>query len=404
MKLPNNYNSVGYRRFFSLFLVIFALFGNKFSLSAQHNEKVLSNDNETISEMVEDELHKVEHKYNAAEVIAAHISDAHDWHFLTLGHTHLTLPLPVIIYSKEKGLDMFMSNKFKAAEGTEAHGHNATLYHNGYVLYNGKIFIGESTQHIETDLKGAVTNLATVTDISITKNVASMFVGLLVLTLVFISVANAYKKTGSKIAPKGLQSFMEPLILFVRDDIAKPNLGNKADKFLPYLLTIFFFILINNILGLLPGAANVTGNIAVTFLLAFLTLIITAINGNKTYWGHIFNPPGVPKWLFPIMIPVELMGIFTKPFALMIRLFANITAGHIIMLSIIGLIFMFSNNGTEIGTGFGVSLGALPLAIFLYCLELLVVFIQAYIFTMLTALFIGQAVEDHHHPVEEASH
>ncbi len=237
---------------------------------------------------------------------------------------------------------------------------------------------------------------APVYDLSITKNVASMLLAFVILLLLFTSVARAYTRRPGQ-TPRGLQSFMEPLILFVRDEIAKPNLGHHYARFTPYLLTLFFFIWVNNLLGLLPGAANVTGNIAVTMVLALLSLIITNINGNKSYWGHIFWPPGIPTPVKVILIPVEIISIFTKPFALMIRLFANITAGHIIIMSILCLIFLFSENGMNAGAGFGVSFASVPFAIFLYTLELLVAAIQAFIFTMLTALFIGQAMPEDHH-------
>jgi len=226
-------------------------------------------------------------------------------------------------------------------------------------------------------------------DFSITKNVASMFFAVLVILIIFISVAGAYKKRAGK-APKGFQSFMEPLILFVRDDIARPNIGHTYARYMPLLLTIFFFIWVNNLLGLIPifpGSANVTGNIAVTFVLAFIVLIVVNINGNKYYWKHILTPD-VPWWLYPIMIPVELVGVISKPFALMIRLFANITAGHIVILSLISLIFVFQS--------LAIAPVSLAFVLFMNVLELLVAALQAFIFTLLTALFIGMAVEEHH--------
>ena len=238
-------------------------------------------------------------------------------------------------------------------------------------------------------------------DISITKNIAALFFSIFVILFVFISVGNAYKRRGNQ-APKGLQSWVEPIILFVRDDIARPSIGDKKyEKFMPYLLTVFFFIWINNMLGLIPlapGGANVTGNIAVTMVLALFTFIITTINGNKTYWTHIINIPGVPFWLklppLPIMPLVELIGVFTKPFVLMIRLFANITAGHIIALGFLSLIFLFGEMNQAVGYGFSVvSVGFI---IFMTFLELLVAFIQAYVFTFLSALYFGMAVEEHH--------
>ncbi|MTI31924.1 ATP synthase F0 subunit A [Cytophagales bacterium RKSG123] len=301
------------------------------------------------------------------DYIMEHIKDAHDWHLATIGHTHVTIPLPIILYSQEKGLDIFMSSNFY----DEHHNHVA---YNGYQLNShGKIEALDGNSFL---------------DISITKNTASLLISAILLFAIFLSVAKRYKQAPNT-APKGLQSFIEPIILFVRDDIAIPNLGEKKHaKFMPYLLTVFFFIWINNLMGLLPGAANLTGNISVTFVLAVFTLIITNVNGNKHYWGHIFNMPGLPKVLLPIMVPIEIIGIFTKPFALMVRLFANITAGHIIILSIIGLIFIFGSSLTGIIS--------VPFATAMNFLELLVAFIQAYVFTLLSAIFIGQAVADDH--------
>jgi len=222
-----------------------------------------------------------------------------------------------------------------------------------------------------------------------------MMLSAVILLTIFLTIASKYGKESA--APKGIQSFFEPIIIFIRDEVAKPALKGKADKFLPYLLTLFFFIWCNNMLGLLPGGANLTGNIAVTLTLAGLTFIITTINGNAGYWGHIFNTPGVPWWLktvLPIMPIVEMIGIFTKPFSLMVRLFANITAGHIIILSLTCLTFIFESYAVGVGTA--------AFALAMNFLELLVAVVQAYIFTMLTANYIGAAVEDHHH--HEAHH
>jgi F-type H+-transporting ATPase subunit a len=208
------------------------------------------------------------------------------------------------------------------------------------------------------------------------------------LLLIFGSIAKSYTKRQGK-APKGLQSLLEPVILFVRDDIAKPQLGHRYAAFMPYLLTVFFFVWLNNLMGLIPffpGGANLTGNISVTMMLALCTFILTTVNGNKNYWGHVFTPH-VPWWLYPLMIPVEIIGLFTKPIALMIRLFANITAGHILILSLISLIFILKS---VLVAGI-----AVPFVIFISVIELVVGFIQAFIFTILSALFIGMAVEEH---------
>src|SRR5690554_68728 len=312
-------------------------------------------------------------KFEPTTMIMEHIADAHDWHLW--GHT--SLPLPVILYT-DKGMEVFMSGKFHHGE------HDHAGKHYTYRLVDKKkIKIVDAAGGID---EAATKNLW---DFSITKNVASMFLSVIVLLIIFISVARAYKKREGK-APKGLQSFMEPIILFVRDDIARPNIGHRYAEFMPFLLTIFFFIWFNNLLGLIPifpGAANVTGNIAVTFVLAFIVLIVVNVNGNKYYWKHILTPD-VPWWLYPIMIPVELVGVISKPFALMIRLFANITAGHIIILSLISLIFVFKS--------LAIAPISLAFVLFMNVLELLVAALQAFIFTLLTALFIGMAIEEHH--------
>ncbi len=309
-----------------------------------------------------------EEKFNIGEMISHHVTDSHEWHFATIGHTHITLPLPVILYVEGKGLEVFSSSRF----------HNETQTHGDYKL----------------DEHNHVVSLAgnKIYDFSITKNVASLFLSAILLILVFTSVASSYKKRPGQ-APRGMQSFFEPIVVFIRDDIAKANIVGKDrdgrpmyEKFLPYLLTVFFFIWFNNLMGLLPGGANLTGNIAVTLFLAVATLIATHIRSNKYYWGHIFAPP-VPWPLWIIMIPIEVIGILTKPFSLMIRLFANITAGHIIILSLIGLIFIFKN--ALIG---GV---VVPFVLFLNGIELMVAILQAYIFTLLSSMYIGSAVESH---------
>lgn len=327
----------------------------------------------------ETEKEKSEKKFDASTFILDHIADSHEWHILTKKNGEsVAIYLPVILYSKEKGIDVFSSKKL-------AHGHE----YRGYRLEE------------EGELKGTIVSVnesGTVDeenfplDFSITKAVVGMLAAALIGLWIFLSLASSYRKTGIS-HPKGLQRFLEPVILFVRDDIAIPNIGeHKYERHMPYLLSVFFFILINNLMGLVPFpppfGANVTGNIAVTFVLATFTFLITQFSGNKAYWRHIFATPGVPFWLLPVMIPVEIIGIFSKPFALMIRLFANITAGHIIVLSLIALIFIFD------------SLAVAPLSIlfviFMDFLELLVAFLQAYIFTLLSALFISLAAPEHH--------
>ncbi|MGB3182507.1 MAG: F0F1 ATP synthase subunit A [Cyclobacteriaceae bacterium] len=305
--------------------------------------------------------------------ILHHIKDSHNWHFATIGHTHVTLPLPVILYSAEKGLDVFMSSNFYDEN------HNLKPY-NGYIF-------DEEHDHIYLESN----EKASLYDFSITKNVAQLFITLIILMLIFFSIASKYKKNPKK-APSGLQSLFEPIIIFVRDEIVKPNIGpKKYERFMPYLLTLFFFIWFANLFGLLPGAANLTGNIAVTFTLAVITFIVTNVNGNKDYWKHIFATPGVPKPVLLILVPVEFLGLFTKPFALMIRLFVSITAGHIVILSIIALGFIFSS--------YAIGIGGSLLVIFINIIELLVATIQAYVFTLFTSMYIGSAVAEHEHDV-----
>jgi F-type H+-transporting ATPase subunit a len=330
--------------------------------------------------------HKEEGKFDVATFIMHHISDAHDWHLFG----HFSIPLPVILWS-EGGLVTFMSSAFEHDDAGKT-----VVEKNGqrFVKFHEKIYYASETPNAE----GSYLNMDALhhpanlkpTDFSITRNVASMFMSMALLFWAFIGLANHYKR-GNKI-PKGIGSFLEPIVLFVRDDIAIPNIGPKYAKFLPYLLTSFFFILINNLIGLVPffpGGSNLTGNIAFTMVLALFTMFITNINGTKDYWKHIVATPGVPLWLLPIMVPVELVGIISKPFALMIRLFANMTAGHVLIIGLVSLIFIFK------------SIAVAPLSIafmlFMNCIELLVAFLQAYIFTLLSALFIGLAVVEHEH-------
>jgi len=322
----------------------------------------------------------VKKEFNAGEMIIEHVVDAHEWHILTWGETHVSIPLPIIIYN-EGHLDVFMSSKFH-------HGHAA---YKGYKLETegankGKIVVEET---------GVVP-----LDLSITKNVFAMLFSMFLIALMFISIAKSYTKRRGK-APKGLQSLLEPLILFIRDDVAKSSIGEKNyEKYLPYLLTLFFFIFFNNLLGLVPifpGGANLMGNIAITGVMALFTFAITSFSGNKAYWLHLVNTPGVPWWLkipIPLMPIVEIMGIFIKPFVLMVRLFANMTAGHIIVLGFMSLIFIFGNMNE--GLGYGVSVVSVAFSVFMGLLELLVAFIQAYVFTLLSALYFGMATEEHH--------
>jgi len=240
-------------------------------------------------------------------------------------------------------------------------------------------------------------------DLSMTRNVVQMLLALFLFTFIMFRVAARYKKgIGVTSAPKGSQSLLEPIITFVRDEVAKPNLGASYPRYLPFLLTVFFFILVNNIFGLIPGSANVTGNIAFTVVLGLLSFVVILISSNKHYWGHIFNPPGVPFGVKLILVPVEFLGVFIKPFALIIRLFANMVAGHIIIICLISLIFIFGELSPI--AGWGASPLAIGFTVFIYMIEVLVAFLQAFIFTMLTAVFIGQALEGAHHDEAHAHH
>jgi F-type H+-transporting ATPase subunit a len=351
------------------FLLILLLAGLTISTYGQETEKKAEDKENAESEGA----------FDASTFIMEHIADSHEWHILTKKNGEsVAIYLPVILYSKETGLDVFSSKRL-------AHGHE----YKGYKIEEEGDLKGVI---VKVNEEGVVDEERIPLDFSITKAVVGLLSSAIIGLLLFLSLSRSYKKTGIS-HPKGIQSFLEPIILFVRDDIAISNIGkHKYEKFMPYLLTVFFFILINNLMGLVPFpppfGANVTGNIAVTFVLAVFTFLITQFSANKNYWRHVFATPGVPFWLLPVMIPVEIIGIFSKPFALMIRLFANITAGHIIVLSLVCLIFIFKS--------LGVAPVSILFVIFMDCLELLVAFLQAYVFTLLSALFISLAVEEHH--------
>lgn len=349
--------------------------------------------------------------FNAQEVIFGHILDGHEFHFFDIinddgTHKPVGIPLPVILYSPQKGFDVFMSSKF----------HHGKDDHVGYrLLTEGSV---EKLKEEGVDVKkeglhagqivpvgadGKIDKTVSVYDFSLTRNVVQMILALTLLVWILISIANKYKKGfGVKTAPTGMQNLMEPVITFVRDEVAKPNLGAKWEKYLPYLLTVFFFILINNIFGLIPGTANVTGNIAFTVVLGLISFIVILASSKKHYWGHIFNPPGMPLGIKFILVPVEVLSLFIKPMALIIRLFANMVAGHIIIICLISLIFIFA--GLNEYAGWGTSIFSIAFTVFIYFIEILVAFIQAFIFSMLTAVFIGQAYEETHHDETHAAH
>ena len=339
---------------------------------------------EQVEQVEGEESHDTE-KFNPGEFIFDHIGDSYEWHILTYKNFHLTIPLPVIVYSKTKGLNIFLFSKF----------------HHGHSEYKGFKYelTGENRGKVVEILDDGSSILPAL-DLSFSKDALAILLSLILILWVFLTAAKGYRERPDK-APTGVQNLVEPFILFVRDEIAIPSIGpKKYEKFLPYLLTIFFFIWINNMMGLIPifpGGANVTGNIAVTMILALFTFTITSINGNKNYWLHIINPPGVPWWLkipLPLIPIIEIVGMFIKPIVLMIRLFANITAGHIIALGFFSLIFIFGEMNVAIG--YGVSPLTIAFTIFMTMIELLVALIQAFVFTLLSSLYFSMATEEHH--------
>lgn len=363
---------------------------------------------------VESTQQEAEKKFDISAMIMNHINDANEFHLFG----NVSIPLPCILYSKDSGLEIFMSNKFD-------HGHYAI---NRYVSYHGNVmriadenFPAEKTNidHVhfsneggneryyivhngtEYEVEGASTliGFTSFIDFSITKNVFTMLLVMLLMVWVFNGIASSYKQRVG-LAPKGKQSLFEPIIQFVIDDIAKPLLGDKWLKYTPFLLTVFFFIWFLNIFGLIPffpGSANVTGNLGVTMTLAVITFLVVNISANKNYWKHIFWMPDVPVPMKIALAPIEVVGIFTKPISLMIRLFANITAGHIIILSLVGMIFVLGNAGQNVGGAVGGVALAVPFTAFMNIIEIVVGFIQAFIFTILTASYIGTATEEAHH-------
>jgi F-type H+-transporting ATPase subunit a len=328
-------------------------------------------------------------EFNVTDMIMHHVKDAHEFHIMDWKGHAISIPLPIILWT-EKGLVTFMSSEFQHDDSgkviVERKGQK-------FVKIHEEIYYASEAPHVS----GAMSPEEPVhheadkpLDFSITKLVFSMFLSIIFLVLIFGFSAKAYSKDG---VPKGIAKFTEPLVVFIRDEVAIPNIGEKHYKrFLPFLLTLFFFIWINNMMGLIPFfpfSANLSGNIAFTGLLALITFIITTIVANKNYWKHIFWMPGVPVPMKIFLAPIEFMGIFIKPISLMIRLFANITAGHIIALSLISLIF--------IAKSAWVSPGSIFFSVFISIIEVLVVAIQAYIFTMLSALYIGSAMEEEEH-------
>ena len=345
------------------------------------------------SESESDNHGAVSSEAEISEYILHHIKDAHDFHLFSYndaeGHRkHIGFPLPVIVYSS-KGLRTFMSSEFHHDDS----GHHVVESDGvSLVKYHEKIYeLNEGFHAVEFDETHHPTNAHAVLDLSITKSVFGFLLVSLLMLFAFGRLAKQYRKQA---VPTGFGRVLEPLILYVRDEIARPNIGEKHyRRFTGFLMTVFFFIWTSNLLGLTPLGFNITGQLAVTFTLALFTYLITQFSGTKDYWKHIFWMPGVPVPMKIILAPIELLGTLTKPFSLMIRLFANISAGHIVVMSLISIaIIMKSTLGAA-----GATLLSLALSFFLTLIELLVAFLQAYIFTMLSALFIGMAVEEHEH-------
>ena len=377
-----------------------------------------------------------EGEFDAGDNAVHHISNSNAFH--VFGDTYFHLP--VILYAPGQGWTLTNTSAF------QPHHHaNGTVAKDGYVLVHGNVMRiqdpafprgevalqGEPTSEMTKTAKGkdkevyhvgasgvcytldekttfdgglmggGVTSFY---DYSITTNVFTMLLTALLLFLLFRSAATAATRRQGE-APRGLQNFLEPLITFIRDEVAKPNIGPKYEKYMPYLLSAFFFILGLNLIGQIPffpGSANVTGNISVTIILAVITFLITNLSANRNYWEHIVWMPGVPAVLKVLLItPIEILGVFLKPITLLLRLFANISAGHIVILSFVSLIFIIGKAGTSVGGSIGGIIMSVPLTLFMMALELLVAFLQAYIFTMLSATYIGSAIEEHHHADEK---
>ena len=327
-------------------------------------------------------------KFDPKEMIMHHVKDAHEFHILDWNGKPISIALPIILWT-DNGLTTFMSSAFHHDDSGQV-----IVEKDGakFVKLHEKIYqLNSGAQEVAFDEEHHPTNATKPLDFSITRNVFMMWVSVIVLLLIFIGAARRYKKSDNNV-PTGIASFIEPLVVFVKEEIAIPMIGeHKYKKYMPFLLTIFFFIWINNVFGLIPiiNGANVSGNIAFTMTLAVFTFIITTVSGNKNYWKHIFWMPGVPIPMKLFLIPIELIGMFVKPIALMIRLFANITAGHIIILALVSLIFIFKN--------IAVAPVSMAFILFITIIEIIVTAIQAYIFTVLSALYFGMATEEEHH-------
>lgn len=423
-------------------LILALVFGATFALAQDHDHG--SHDghdhdtHETHQPHNDDHAHADDHShggscgdhhedsgYDPVSTVMNHIADANEFHVWKGVH----IPLPLFLYAPDHGWTTGLSSMFhhghqavdryvinhgrvnRVADDSfpmgevhidgilhkveEVNGKNKDVY---YVCAKGELFKLDPPSTVDGGfLGGGITSFY---DFSITKNVFTLFLAAILLIFVWNAVARGYKKNEGK-APSGIQSFFEVFFVFIRDEVTKPMIGEKHyERFQPFIMTLFFFIMFINLLGLVPffpGSANVTGNLAVTLVLAVFTFLVTNLNGKKDYWEHIFWMPGIPGWVKIILTPVEVLSLFIKPFSLMIRLFANISAGHIIILSLIGLTFLFGDNGQNVGGAAGGALIGGLFTAFMNLIELLVALLQAFIFAILSASYIGAAVEEHHH-------
>ncbi|MDR2222614.1 MAG: F0F1 ATP synthase subunit A [Flavobacteriaceae bacterium] len=374
---------------------------------AQSNAQTLAESVQETEQSIDETVNAVEEAGHVAEAehvegeksqaekvqdhITHHLADDYSFIFFSDEETgaNYGFPLPVILI--DNGLKVFMSSEFDYG--------NKVVEKDGqfYKLYHGKIYKTDAAGTIEYAAEHHPTNEKPL-DFSITKNVASLMFTTILIFIMFLGLAKTYKK-GPNNLPKGFARALEPMVLYVRDEMAIPNIGkDKYKKFMPYLLSVFFLIFLLNLLGLTPLGFNVTGSISVTACLAIFTFIITQFSANKDYWKHMFWMPGVPAPMKIMLAPIELLGALIKPFSLMVRLFANITAGHSVVFGLIAIIFVMKE---ALGTGGAIGIGFF-LSTFLVFLEILVAFLQAFIFTMLSSLFIGMAVAEHEH--DEAHH
>jgi F-type H+-transporting ATPase subunit a len=336
---------------------------------------------------------------DVSQLIIHHVMDSHDWHITDVGETEIALHLPWIIYNSEKGLQFFGSTHSLQEDPNYVVSHDKLYYVSGEASIDAHAAEAEPDKYVvdhDTHKVYSLNAAATVLDFSITKTSLQILLIAILMVWLFLSIAKSYKRRVG-MAPKGVQSFFEPVIMFVRDDVAKPYLHGKHERFTPYLLTLFFFIWFSNMLGLTPLSSNIMGNTTITIMLAMLTFVLIIVNGTKDFWMHILWFPGVPIWMKPLMLVVELIGFLTKPAALAIRLFANISAGHFMVLSLISLIFILGDFGRSPGGAIGVMPLSVAFSLFIFVVEVLVAAVQAFVFCLLTAVFIGQALESHDH-------